>query len=93
MAGEAGLRRVVGAGAMGSLPQAASPRAHEAVELRARNSVPAGADRGDLVGIMTAEIIPFCRDVSRAQTRAPVFIPVIAWWPFYLWPTLVWVRV
>ena len=53
---------------------------------------------------MTAEIIPF-REYPRISSafgpglfplkhtrRDPVFIPVIAWWPLYLWPTLVIVR-
>ncbi|MDE2458622.1 MAG: hypothetical protein KGL20_05235 [Rhodospirillales bacterium] len=53
---------------------------------------------------MTAEIIPF-REYPRIPSSSgaglfplkhtrpdPVFVPVIAWWPLYMWPTLVWVR-
>lgn len=108
VAGEAGLRRVFRAGAMGSLPQATSWPANEASELRARDCVPTGSDCSHFshfmeVG-MTAEIIPF-REYPRISSafgpglfplkhtrRDPVFIPVIAWWPLYLWPTLVIVR-
>lgn len=38
---------------------------------------------------MSVEIIQFHRTVAR---RDPVFVAAIAWWPLYIWPTLVWLR-
>jgi len=41
---------------------------------------------------MTAEII-ILASRRPAPKREDVWLPLIAWWPFYLMPTLVWVRV